>query len=109
MKRKVRLINLIKYIIIILKKKIIKKINFLSRESKSFIFEKIKHIKNHIQRGDIYEMNFCQEFYKEDIEISPQNLFSHLNNLTQSPFATFLNLNNFNVIGASPERFLLKR
>ena len=53
-------------------------------------------------------MNFCQEFYKEDIEISPQNLFYTLNNLTQSPFATFLNLNTFNVIGASPERFLLK-
>lgn len=86
----------------------LKKINFLSRESRASYLEKINHIKNHIQRGDIYEMNFCQEFYKEDIEISPQNLFYTLNNLTQSPFATFLNLNTFNVIGASPERFLLK-
>ena len=86
----------------------LKKINFLSRESRASYLEKINHIKNHIQRGDIYEMNFCQEFYKEDVEISPQNLFYTLNNLTQSPFATFLNLNTFNVIGASPERFLLK-
>ena len=86
----------------------LKKINFSSRESKASYLEKIKHIKHHIQRGDIYEMNFCQEFYKEDIEISPQYLFHTLNNLTQSPFATFLNLNTFNVIGSSPERFLLK-
>ena len=31
---------------------------FSSRESKSSYLEKLKSIKNHIQRGDIYEMNF---------------------------------------------------
>ena len=53
-------------------------------------------------------MNFCQEFYKENIELPVQKLFFDLNELTKSPFATFLKLDDFNVIGTSPERYLLK-
>ena len=53
-------------------------------------------------------MNFCQEFYKENIELPIQKLFFDLNELTKSPFSTFLKLDNFNIIGTSPERYLLK-
>ena len=84
------------------------KFKFSSRESKSSYLEKLKSIKNHIQRGDIYEMNFCQEFYKENIDLSLQTLFYKLNKVTKSPFATFLKLDSFNVVGTSPERYLLK-
>ena len=85
------------------------KFKFSSRESKSSYLEKLKSIKNHIQRGDIYEMNFCQEFYKENIDLSLQTLFYKLNKITKSPFATFLKLDSFNVVGTSPERYLLKQ
>ena len=54
-------------------------------------------------------MNYCQEFYKENISLSTQNLFIELNNLTKSPFATFLNIENFTIIGTSPERYMLKQ
>tara|TARA_B100000965_G_scaffold402618_1_gene428949 strand:- start:6761 stop:8050 length:1290 start_codon:yes stop_codon:yes gene_type:complete len=87
----------------------IPKFNFSSRETKKSYLNKITKIKNHIQRGDIYEMNYCQEFYKENIFLPTQSLFIKLNNLTKSPFATFLNIENFTVIGTSPERYILKQ
>ena len=52
------------------------KINFLARETKKTYLRKISKIKSHIQRGDIYEVNYCQEFYKENISLSTQNLLS---------------------------------
>ena len=85
------------------------RINFLARETKKTYLSKISKIKSHIQRGDIYEMNYCQEFYKENISLSTQNLFIKLNKLTKSPFATFLNIENFTIIGTSPERYMLKQ
>ena len=84
------------------------KFNFSSRESKSSYLEKLKYIKDHIQRGDIYEITFCQEFYKENIDLPLQTLFYKLNEITKSPFATFLKLDGFNVLGTSPERYLMK-
>ena len=84
------------------------KFKFFSRESKSSYLEKLKSIKNHIQRGDIYEMNFCQEFYKENIDLPIQTLFYKLNKITKSPFANFVKLDGFNIVGTSPERYLLK-
>lgn len=87
---------------------LIPKFKFSARQKKLSYLKMIKLIKSHIQRGDIYEMNFCQEFYKENIKLPIQKLFYDLNELTKSPFATFLKLDNFNVIGTSPERYLLK-
>ena len=86
----------------------IQKIKFKYRISKSKYLEKIVKIKAHIQRGDIYEMNFCQEFFKENINLSPQDLFLKFNNITNSPFSTLLNINDFSVISSSPERYFMK-
>lgn len=81
---------------------------FKSRESKDRYLEKIKKIKHHIQIGDIYEMNYCQEFYSNNVNISAPELFYKLNKITQSPFASFLNIDDISVICLSPERYLLK-
>ncbi|RYE29008.1 MAG: aminodeoxychorismate synthase component I, partial [Sphingobacteriaceae bacterium] len=47
--------------------------------SKAEYLEKVNQIKQHIIRGDIYETNFCQEFYAENIEIDPVSVFQELN------------------------------
>jgi len=85
-----------------------KEIKLIRRDSKKSYLEKIGRIKENIQRGDIYEMNFCQEFYQKNAIVSPQNLFLNLNKITESPFASFLMIDNISLIGASPERYLLK-
>ena len=62
----------------------------------------------HIHRGDIYEANFCQEFYAMDTHIDPLNTFLHLNAISSPPFATFLKFENLYGLSASPERYIKK-
>lgn len=72
-------------------------------------YSKVATILSHIQRGDIYEANFCQEFYAEDIQIDPLAVYTRLNSISRAPFATFLKLNNKYLLSASPERYLKKQ
>ena len=83
-------------------------ISFKARESKKSYLQKIDKIKRHIKRGDIYEINYCQEFFNNNVLISPQNIFYQLNKLTKSPFASFIKNDKTSVMGFSPERYLSK-
>jgi len=78
------------------------------RLSKDSYFQKFKKIHAHIQRGDIYEMNFCQEFYAENTVINPLKVYQKLNTISKPPFATFLKLADKYVLSASPERYIKK-
>ncbi|RFN58003.1 anthranilate synthase component I family protein [Marixanthomonas ophiurae] len=78
------------------------------RTSKDAYFEKVGAMLKHIERGDIYEANFCQEFYTEDTVIDPLSTFLHLNEISLSPFATFLKFTGLYALSASPERYLKK-
>ena len=49
------------------------------RIHKDAYFQKIESLLNHIKRGDIYEANFCQEFYAQRTEIQPYETFKKLN------------------------------
>ncbi len=86
----------------------IKKIKILSRVSKTRYIKNINSIKKHLQVGDIYEMNYCQEFYAENVDIDPFVLFSKLNNVSKAPFSSLYKLDNHFCLCASPERFLKK-
>lgn len=78
------------------------------RTSKDTYFEKLNEVLQHIKRGDIYEANFCQEFYSENASINPVHTFFELNAISKPPFATFLKLSNQYALSASPERYLQK-
>jgi len=65
-------------------------------------------IKKHIHRGDIYEMNYCMEFFSECTEIIPEEIFKRLNETSLSPFSAFYRMNDNYLMCASPERFLKK-
>ncbi len=79
-----------------------------SRLSREIYLEKVRKMQRHIQRGDIYEANFCQEFYVENAEIDPLETFESLNSISSPPFATFLKLETHYLFSASPERYLQK-
>ena len=68
----------------------------------------VSAIRQHILEGDIYEMNFCQEFYAEAVDIEPVEVFLRLNQLSRAPFATFLKHGPRTLMCSSPERFLRK-
>ena len=78
------------------------------RIHKDEYFQKINTMLAHIHRGDIYEANFCQEFYSENTIINPLETYNKLNEISNPPFATFLKCQDKYLLSASPERYLKK-
>jgi Anthranilate/para-aminobenzoate synthases component I len=74
--------------------------------SKNEYLEKVNILKKHIQRGDIYEVNFCQEFRQENVHINPLELFIKLKTTSPTPFSAWFRQDNSYLLCASPERFL---
>ena len=68
----------------------------------------VKKIQQHILRGDCYELNFCQEFYAENVEINPLTVYQKLTELSPNPFSSLYKVDNNYCICASPERYLKK-
>jgi len=81
---------------------------FKSRYTKQEYLDTIHQVKKHIARGDIYEMNLCQEFYTEDCSIEPSVVFNELYRVSPTPFAAFLKVDNKYLMSASPERYIRK-
>jgi para-aminobenzoate synthetase component 1 len=79
------------------------------RVSKAEYLATIDQIKFHISKGDIYEMNFCQEFFIEDAEVNPYVLFEKFNAIGKAPFAAFYKFKNKYLLCESPERFVTNR
>ena len=70
--------------------------------------QKVNTILQHIKRGNIYEANFCQEFYAEAVALDPLKSYWHLNEISKPPFATFFKYDSYFLLSASPERYLRK-
>ncbi len=79
------------------------------RSSKEKYLRTVRQLKEHIRRGDIYEINYCMEFFSEQAKINPVAVFEKLSDLSAAPFSSLLRMNDTWVIGASPERFLWKK
>ena len=85
-------------------------IKFSARTNKENYLKNIVKIKSLLQQGEIYEMNYCQEYFAENIKINnPFELYFKLNTITKAPFSAFLNTENHQVFCGSPERFLQKK
>jgi len=79
------------------------------RVTKQEYIKNVKKLKHHIQIGDIYEVNYCQEFYGENTEIDPLELYLKLNKKSPTPFSCFLKHEDKYLMSASPERFIQKK
>ena len=88
--------------------KLFNKTDIFSRLSKNAYFDKVDKVMEHIHRGDIYEVNFCQEFYAEHCDIDTLHVYKKLNMISQAPFACYLKLTDKYLLCASPERFVKK-
>jgi len=84
--------------------------DFKPRISKQAYMDGVSMVKRHIQLGDIYELNFCQEFFAENCAVDDYlAVYRKLNNITKAPFSAYFNWQNFAVFCGSPERFLQKK
>jgi para-aminobenzoate synthetase component 1 len=80
-----------------------------SRISKEEYISIINQLKQHILLGDCYEINFCQEFFAEDVVIDAVAIYKKLSGFSPNPFSALYKINNHWLICASPERFLKKQ
>ena len=69
--------------------------------------EKVAQVIRHIKRGDIYEANFCQEFFSHGV-INPLATFYKLQKSSQPPFSAYIKNGEHFALSASPERYLKK-
>lgn len=86
----------------------ISEIEIKQRISKDNYLEKVTNLLEHIHRGDIYEANFCMEFFAENADINPLEKFLKLNKISKSPQAVFFKNNIQFLLSASPERYIKK-
>lgn len=77
--------------------------------SKETYIATIQQLLRHIQRGDCYEINFCQQFFAEQAAIDPLKLYADLTALSPNPFSCFYKEQDAYLLCASPERFLQRK
>ncbi len=87
----------------------IQEISLQQRVSKGKYLETVRKIKEHIQAGDIYEMNYCVEFFAREAEVDPLSVYFALNEASPTPFSCFYQHKGQSLMCASPERFLRKK
>jgi len=80
-----------------------------SRIAKEDYIAIVEKLRQHILRGDCYEINFCQEFYDEDVIIDPVAVYKKLSAVSPNPFSALYKMDDQWLICASPERFLKKQ
>ncbi|MFB9055994.1 anthranilate synthase component I family protein [Mariniflexile ostreae] len=83
-------------------------IHIKPRTDKKRYLKKVDTLLQHIHRGNLYEANFCQEFYSENTTIDPLETYRKLNAISRPPFASFLKCQDKYLISASPERYIKK-
>ena len=83
-----------------------KAVKIHKRITKKEYIKQLDIVLDHIHRGDIYEVNFCQEFYSENASIDPYKVYKKLNTISKPPFAAFFRFNDKYLQSASPERFV---
>ena len=79
--------------------------NFKSNFEKDEYLKAIKKTIDYIIEGDIYIMNLTQRLMIENKK-SPLQVFSYLRKFNPAPFGAYLDFDNFEVVSASPERFI---
>jgi para-aminobenzoate synthetase component 1 len=83
-------------------------VNIQQRISKEEYVVKVEKMLEHIQRGDIYEANFCMEFFAENALINPLDVYQKLNAISEAPFSVYFKNDLQFLLSASPERYLKK-
>ncbi|MBC7126002.1 MAG: anthranilate synthase component I family protein, partial [Bacteroidales bacterium] len=79
---------------------------FRSHYSYNDYLNTVNAVKQHIARGDVYELNLCQEFFANNVRIIPYFVFNRLYDRSPTPFGAFLRVSDKFLMCASPERYL---
>jgi para-aminobenzoate synthetase component 1 len=84
-------------------------LNIQCKFSKEEYIKTVNQLKAEISAGNIYETNFCIEFFSNSADLNPILVFEKLSMGSPTPFSNYFKWFDKFIIGASPERFLAKR
>ncbi len=76
-----------------------------SNLNKTDYSERVEKAKSYIREGDIYQANIAQKFVTS-FTGDPFQLYKKLRKVNPSPFAGYLNFQNFSLVSSSPERLV---
>lgn len=82
-----------------------KKSEFISNFSREEYIDAVKQVKEYIKEGHTYIANLTQRF-QCDYNSNPFDTYISLRSINKAPFSCYLNLEDFQIISSSPERFL---
>jgi len=77
--------------------------------TKENYLKKVNALKQHIQEGDIYEINYCMTFEAYGVNIDPLSIYQKLNKLSKASYSAFAKFDHLYIISSSPELYLSKR
>lgn len=81
----------------------------MPRMPKADYLAAVEAVREDILNGEVYELNLCQEFYAEGVQLDPVDVFLRLNAASPAPFAGFVRHQQHYLLCASPERFLSRQ
>ena len=76
--------------------------DFKSNFSKEEYLQAVKKVKHYIEEGDVMQVVLAQDF-SANFDKDPFELYKAIRKLNPSPYMYFLNLGEFQIVGASPE------
>ncbi|MES2380785.1 MAG: anthranilate synthase component I family protein [Bacteroidota bacterium] len=88
---------------------IAQKTNLQARVNKADYLANVEKIKQHIIEGDVYELNYCMEFFDNKAVINPTTVYTQLLEKSPVPFACYVKHGQQYLLCASPERFITKQ
>ena len=80
-----------------------------TRVSKDDYVTVVEKLREYIQRGDIYEVNYCVEHKIENVTLAPFRLYQELQEISPAPFSCYVADDGKYLMSSSPERFVMKR
>lgn len=83
-------------------------ITLQSKTTKTQYIQNVIELKQQIQLGNIYEINYCLQFFNENVSINPMEVFSELQKISNAPYSYLIKIGSDYTICCSPELFLKK-
>ncbi len=79
-----------------------------SAPAKEDYLKKIIAVKEHIQKGDCYELNYCNHYFFHNAALNPVKCYERLVKISPSPFSSLYKNEGSYCICSSPERYIKK-
>lgn len=83
-------------------------VEMVCRTERPHYLEQVARIRAAIEAGTYYELNYCVEWFAENVQIDPIQRYLRLNTLSPTPFSGYFQSDGQHLLCGSPERFFAR-